>query len=222
MPLPPRPTSTTTQLTNSFYPHHPRPLKQLMDRHRQFLADRDVRGRIWLSPQGINCQAGGTLADGSAYAQWAAAQPEFQGLRYSIWPASEHMFPKLRLKLKPNLISLAGGMQSMPITGARAAARAGARPRGRGGGGPWVPPKLHLTLHFSLVSLAGGMYVHAGHGCAHTGQCHQPACWLAVLGGAPSGRPVCSPQRADGALSAAASSMCDAARDPGSFTPPLT
>ena len=39
-----------------------------------------------------------------------------QDLRYSVWPASGQMFPKLRLKHKPNLISLAGGMEGLPIT----------------------------------------------------------------------------------------------------------
>lgn len=39
-----------------------------------------------------------------------------QGLRYSVWPAEGQVFPKLRLKYKPNLISLAGGMEALPIT----------------------------------------------------------------------------------------------------------
>ena len=39
-----------------------------------------------------------------------------QGLRYSVWPADGPMYPKLRLKHRPNLISLAGGMEKMPIT----------------------------------------------------------------------------------------------------------
>ncbi len=39
-----------------------------------------------------------------------------QGLFFTVWPAEDHMYPKLRLKYKPNLISLAGGMQELPIT----------------------------------------------------------------------------------------------------------
>ena len=34
-----------------------------------------------------------------------------QGLFYTVWPVGDHMYPKLRLKYRPNLISLAGGMQ---------------------------------------------------------------------------------------------------------------
>ncbi len=33
-----------------------------------------------------------------------------------VWPAVGPMFPKLRLKYKPNLISLAGGMERLPVT----------------------------------------------------------------------------------------------------------
>ncbi|GFH14078.1 rhodanese domain-containing protein [Haematococcus lacustris] len=45
------------------------------------------------------------------------AQPLWQGLRYSVWPSpGGHAFPRLRLQYKPNLISLAGGLQGLPVT----------------------------------------------------------------------------------------------------------
>jgi predicted sulfurtransferase len=53
----------------------------MVARHRAALADLDVKGRIWISAQGINTQAGGPAADVQRYADWVAAQPEFQGLR---------------------------------------------------------------------------------------------------------------------------------------------
>jgi predicted sulfurtransferase len=92
--------------------------------HRRFLEDRDIRGRIYISEQGINAQYGGLRTDAVAYAEWlAATQPLFAGLRYSVWPAEEHAFPRLRLKYRPNLISLAGGMGSLPLTQPQARAR---------------------------------------------------------------------------------------------------
>lgn len=39
-----------------------------------------------------------------------------QGLRFTVWPAKGRMFPKLRLKFKPSLVSLAGGMTALPVT----------------------------------------------------------------------------------------------------------
>lgn len=34
-----------------------------------------------------------------------------QGLHYTVFPVDDHMYPRLRLQYKPNLISLAGGMR---------------------------------------------------------------------------------------------------------------
>jgi predicted sulfurtransferase len=51
-----------------------------------------------------------------AYVSWVASQPEFAGLFHTLWPTTGPMFPKLRLKNKPNLISLAGGMAAIPCT----------------------------------------------------------------------------------------------------------
>ncbi len=41
----------------------------------------DIRGRIYLSPQGINAQYSGPAADAVKYAQWVEQQPEFQASR---------------------------------------------------------------------------------------------------------------------------------------------
>ncbi|MEW5300927.1 MAG: hypothetical protein WDW36_003818 [Sanguina aurantia] len=91
------------------------PLEE-MELHRKWLAGRDVQGRIYISSQGINAQCGGSLADAGAYAEWVASLSTFQGLRFTVWPAKGRMFPKLRLKFKPSLVSLAGGMTSLPVT----------------------------------------------------------------------------------------------------------
>ena len=39
-----------------------------------------------------------------------------QGLRWSSQPVDGHQFPRLRLKFRPNLVSLAGGMTGLPVT----------------------------------------------------------------------------------------------------------
>ena len=45
--------------------------------------------------------------------------PALQGLKWSSFPVDNHQFPKLRLKFKQNLISLAGGMTRLPVTDAK-------------------------------------------------------------------------------------------------------
>ncbi|KAG1664734.1 hypothetical protein FOA52_004742 [Chlamydomonas sp. UWO 241] len=83
----------------------------------------DVRGRIYFSPQGVNAQFGGMRSDALAYTEHLRENPLFSSLRFSVWPSPNgHAFPKLRLKTKPNLISLAGGMERLPVTVAEARA----------------------------------------------------------------------------------------------------
>jgi predicted sulfurtransferase len=77
----------------------------------------DICGRIYISYQGINAQFSGPKEDALAYTNWVAAQPEFRDLTWRAYSVSKHTFPKLRLKYRPNLISLKGGMLDLPVTG---------------------------------------------------------------------------------------------------------
>lgn len=87
--------------------------------HKEFLQNLDVRGRIYFSEQGVNAQFGGARSDAVAYAEWVTkTQPLFKGVRYEVKmdSAQGHQYPRLRIQYKPNLISLAGGMSSLPVT----------------------------------------------------------------------------------------------------------
>ncbi|GLC36573.1 hypothetical protein PLESTM_000461600 [Pleodorina starrii] len=120
--LPPQlvpPTDPSAYCVLNFY--HLTPIadpQATVEEHRRFIErlGLDIRGRIYISSQGMNSQYGGTVEHATTYAEWVKQQPGFQGLFYTVWPADGHAFPKLRLKYKPNLISLAGGMEAMPIT----------------------------------------------------------------------------------------------------------
>lgn len=93
--------------------------EEMLARHKAFIASNgldSICGRIYISAQGINCQGGGLREHAEAYVAWVAAQPEFSGLFHTLWPTAGPAFPKLRLKYKPNLISLAGGMAAIPCT----------------------------------------------------------------------------------------------------------
>jgi len=74
-------------------------------------------GRIYISPQGINAQYSGTREQAAGYAEWLAKQPGFADLSFTADPTpSGHSFPYLRLKNKPNLVSLSGGHAHLPVT----------------------------------------------------------------------------------------------------------
>lgn len=96
---------------------------EMISRHKEYLEDKEVKGRIYISEQGINAQFGGVTEDAVGYAEWLIAnEPHFDTLEYSVDPAETHMFPKLRLQYKANLISLSGGMQTVPVTNPEARA----------------------------------------------------------------------------------------------------
>lgn len=78
----------------------------------------DIRGRIYISKQGINAQFSGLRAHAEAYAAWVATQPAFRGVTWRTYPVSHHAFPRLKLKFRQNLISLQGGMTDLPVVGA--------------------------------------------------------------------------------------------------------
>jgi hypothetical protein len=81
----------------------------------------DIHGRVYISTQGINAQFSGLRAHAEAYAAWVAARPFFESMTWRTYPVHGHMFPRLKLKFRENLISLHGGMTSLPVTGVQIA-----------------------------------------------------------------------------------------------------
>ena len=59
-------------LTDLAQPH------AVLARHRRWLHDRDIQGRIYISFQGINAQLSGPERDAHAYASWVSEQEGFQ------------------------------------------------------------------------------------------------------------------------------------------------
>jgi len=95
------------------------------ERHRDFIEQNrlDLRGRIYVTPQGVNAQYSGTVWDAHRYVDWLRGQAAFAGLSFSSDPVRAHAFPKLRLKHKRHLISLKGGHGHLPVTDPEARAK---------------------------------------------------------------------------------------------------
>ncbi len=75
-------------------------------RHKEFFNTRDFRGRIYISEQGINGQASGSAAHAEEYREWLLSDPRFQQTRFKIHPASEHVFPKMTVKVRKQLVAI--------------------------------------------------------------------------------------------------------------------
>lgn len=75
-------------------------------RHKEFFANRDFRGRIYISEQGINGQSSGFAAHAREYQEWLLSDPRFSGVRFKTHPAKEHAFPKMTVKYRKQLVAI--------------------------------------------------------------------------------------------------------------------
>eukprot|EP00899_Mesostigma_viride_P027965 jgi/Mesvir1/8353/Mv12613-RA.1 len=76
-----------------------------------------ICGRIYINEQGINAQLSGRMDHARAYTEWLLADPRYAGMRVQTSGGlQKHAFPRLKLRYKPNLISLPGGTQHLPLT----------------------------------------------------------------------------------------------------------
>ncbi|CAB4281603.1 unnamed protein product [Prunus armeniaca] len=85
-------------------------------KHLSFLEGRDIRGRIYVNQQGINAQYSGPSRDALAYVEWLRGDERFSDILVQISAAlNGHAFPKLKLRYKPSLVQLEGGISHLPL-----------------------------------------------------------------------------------------------------------
>jgi UPF0176 protein len=75
-------------------------------RHKKFFSNKDVKGRIYISSQGINGQMSACESDGKLYMEWLRENPLFEGVEFKIHTHHEHVFPRATVKLKSQLVAL--------------------------------------------------------------------------------------------------------------------
>lgn len=69
--------------------YHLTPLERphaVIRQHREWLQDRDILGRIYITTQGINAQLSGPQEDAHAYAEWVGSQPGFEVSHTAVSP----------------------------------------------------------------------------------------------------------------------------------------
>ncbi len=77
-----------------------------VDRHKEFFKTRDFLGRIYISEQGINGQASGSVDHAKEYIEWLKSDPRFADVAFKIHPVKEHAFPKMTVKYRKQLVAL--------------------------------------------------------------------------------------------------------------------
>lgn len=77
-----------------------------LKRHKDFFRENSCTGRIYISEEGINSQVSGPASEIYAYRDWLEADSRFKGMIFNIQEASENIFPRMTIKLRPQLVAL--------------------------------------------------------------------------------------------------------------------
>jgi UPF0176 protein len=75
-------------------------------RHKGFFLNRDVRGRIYVSKEGINGQMSASPQAAGEYVEWLKSDPRFHEVEFKIHTWHEHCFPRMTVKVRPQLVAL--------------------------------------------------------------------------------------------------------------------
>ena len=75
-------------------------------RHKEFFSSRDIQGRIYISKEGINGQMSASIGAAQEYMEWLKSDPRFQGVEFKIHTWHEHCFPRMTVKVRPQLVAL--------------------------------------------------------------------------------------------------------------------
>ncbi|KAE8721687.1 Rhodanese-like domain-containing protein 8 [Hibiscus syriacus] len=86
-----------------------------VSKHLTFLKGLDIHGRIYINEQGINAQYSGPSKHAFAYVEWLKEDQKFSDILVQTSPSDGHAFPKLKLRYKPSLVQLEGGISHLPL-----------------------------------------------------------------------------------------------------------
>src|SRR5579872_757900 len=75
-------------------------------RHKDFFSNRDIKGRIYISHDGINGQMSASLAAAEEYMAWLSSDPRFKEIEFKIHTYPEHCFPRATIKTRPQLVAM--------------------------------------------------------------------------------------------------------------------
>ena len=74
--------------------------------HKDFFSCRDIKGRIYLSKEGINGQMSACPKAAEEYMEWLRSDPRFHKTVFKIHLHPEHCFPRATVKVRPQLVAL--------------------------------------------------------------------------------------------------------------------
>lgn len=94
-------------------------LKKFKEEHDLWCKSLNLLGRIYITQEGINGTVSGTVQETETYMQGLKENPKFKGIAFKIDEAENHVFKKLKIKIKNELVnlSLEDDVNPLEITG---------------------------------------------------------------------------------------------------------
>ncbi len=75
-------------------------------RHQEFLKDKDICCRVYISEEGLNGQMSASPEASVAYQEWMRSDPRFKDLVFKIHTHPEHAFPRATVKYRKQLVAI--------------------------------------------------------------------------------------------------------------------
>jgi UPF0176 protein len=80
--------------------------EEVTQEHLNYCQELGLKGRIIIAAEGINGTVSGTIEQTDAYIKYMNEHPLFSGTIFKIDEESEHAFKKMKVKCKPELVTL--------------------------------------------------------------------------------------------------------------------
>jgi UPF0176 protein len=77
-----------------------------VSRHQEFLRDKDITCRVYISEEGINGQMSASATDSEKYRQWLQSDTRFKDISFKVHTFSEHVFPRATVKYRKQLVAI--------------------------------------------------------------------------------------------------------------------
>ncbi len=90
-----------------FRPLSEEQIAQVIEEQRRFCQKYDLRGRVLVAFEGINGTLSGKAPATAAYMYWMQHHPLFQGIEFKVDAIKEHVFPKLKVKRRKEIVNFA-------------------------------------------------------------------------------------------------------------------
>jgi UPF0176 protein len=79
---------------------------QFVQQHFEFFADTDCKGRIYIATQGVNGTLSAPPDQAKRFMKWLMGHPLFENVEFKVQEAPEHVFARLTVKVKKELVAL--------------------------------------------------------------------------------------------------------------------